>query len=391
MSVTASTRRFDLDWLRVFAILTVFIFHSCRFFVHEDWHVHNLTAYAGADMWITFLSSWMMPVIMVISGASAFYSLGKGGALRFIKDKVLRLLIPLLLGIFTSSIIMVYLERLTHGQFKGSIIDFLPHYFEGMYAFGGNFAWMGLHLWYLEVLFVFSLLFLPLLSWWKGSGKNVLNWLGNIFALPGMIYVMVLPIILLLIDQSSILTDNAFGGWSLSEYMVLFVYGFIIIASPRLQERIRQMRWLSLPLALASCAGLQYFSYVRYDENLSGLFFGLASWFPILAILGFGFSKLNFTNPFLKYANEAVLPFYILHQTVLLLIGWQVTQWAIPDLAKYFIIAITSFAAIIGTYEVIRRVNVFRFLFGMKWLSRQAVTANKQTTVPEELALRRNG
>jgi hypothetical protein len=78
--------------------------------------------------------------------------------------------------------------------------------------------------------------------------------------------------------------------------------------------------------------------------------------------------------PFLKYANEAVLPFYILHQTVLLLIGYFVVQWAIPDLAKWAIIFVSSFIAIMAIYEfLVRRYNVMRFLFGMKPQTRTVI------------------
>ena len=43
-------RRFDLDWLRVLAILTVFIYHSVRFFHSEDWNVKNPTTYFAMDV-----------------------------------------------------------------------------------------------------------------------------------------------------------------------------------------------------------------------------------------------------------------------------------------------------------------------------------------------------
>ena len=91
-----SQRRYDLDWLRVLVILVVFVFHTGRFFDTMDWHVKNPARYAVMDLWTGFLASWMMPIIFVISGASLFYALGKhlsgkfGGAIPFIKDKVLR-------------------------------------------------------------------------------------------------------------------------------------------------------------------------------------------------------------------------------------------------------------------------------------------------------------
>jgi peptidoglycan/LPS O-acetylase OafA/YrhL len=161
---TTTSRRYDLDWLRVFAILAVFFYHSARFFDLDSWHIKNAVTYGWVQARSDFMALWMMPLIFLISGASIFYALNKGGPGLFVKDKVLRLFIPLLAGIFTHVTLQVYLERVSRGQFVGTYFEFLPHYFDGLYTEGGsgNFAWMGLHLWYLLVLFAFSLLLLPL-------------------------------------------------------------------------------------------------------------------------------------------------------------------------------------------------------------------------------------
>ena len=153
MDTKNTQRRHDLDWLRVLSILTVFIYHSTRFFNLENWHVKNSVTYFWVEVWNAFATNWMMPLIFVISGASIFYALGKGGFGKFLKDKVLRLLVPLLVGAFTHASLQVYLDRLTHGQFSGSYFEFLPLYFHGVYDDGdptaGNFAFHGMHLWYL--------------------------------------------------------------------------------------------------------------------------------------------------------------------------------------------------------------------------------------------------
>ena len=70
-------------------------------------------------------------------------------------------------------------------------------------------------------------------------------------------------------------------------------------------------------------------------------------------------------TPFLAHASEVVLPFYILHQTVILTIGWVVVRWAIPDLARWAVIAVVSLAATVAGCELVRRVSVLRVLFGM--------------------------
>jgi glucan biosynthesis protein C len=88
---------------------------------------------------------------------------------------------------------------------------------------------------------------------------------------------------------------------------------------------------------------------------------------------------LNFSTPFLSYANETVLPFYILHQTVLLCVGYFVVQWPIPDLFKWAIILLASLAIIMGVYQfLIRRFNVMRFLFGLKPLREQSTARSQE-------------
>ena len=87
----------------------------------------------------------------------------------------------------------------------------------------------------------------------------------------------------------------------------------------------------------------------------------------MLAILGLAAQHLRFGHPFLASANEAVLPFYVLHQTVLLTVGSFIVRWAVPDLAKWASIALISLPLCLGLYWfVIRPVNLLRFLFGMK-------------------------
>lgn len=376
-----SPRRHDIDWLRVLAILVVFLFHSSRFFDQGGWHVKNTTTYFGVQVWTTFLGMWMMPFIFVVSGASTFFALGGRGASKFVKDRSLRLLVPLIVGIFSHIAWQVYLERLTHGQFSGSFWQFIPHYFDGLYAFGGNFAWMGLHLWYLEVLFVFSLLTLPLLLWLKRSGARVLQGMAALLARPAAIYLLGLPIMALTIflDPKTPAGMRDFGGWSLFPYLLFYVYGFLLVSNEAIEAQIRRRWRVSLVVAMVllvtlfvvwGLLGDPAFGSARWV--LVQALLGFSSWSWILAFWGLGTQRLTFSNPFLRYANEAVLPFYILHQTVLLTVGFFVVRWPIPDLAKWAVIAPSSFAIILLLYEfLVRRANLVRFLFGMRPLARR--------------------
>ncbi len=371
-------RRYELDWLRVGAILTVFIYHSARFFDGEDWSVKNAVTHLAVSQWQVFLAQWMMPLIFLISGASAYFAVGKSGPGRFIWDKALRLLVPVLVAAFTHASLQVYLERLSHGQFHGSYWEFLPHYFDGVYlgpgTGTGNFAFHGMHLWYLLFLFLFCLLVLPLFFWLRGElGGRALRKVGDVLALPGAVLFLALPTAILqnVLGHDTLLGGFRLGGWNMPHYLWFFVSGFLILSHQRLQRRICQARWVALALGLA----------LVIVPLLSGGEVGkhpdLVSWSWILAILGFGLRHLNFRNPFLSYANDTVMPFYILHQSVLLFLGFFVVQWAVTDLARYVTITVLSFFTIVMLCEfLVRRNNVIRFLFGMSARQRAAQSAH---------------
>jgi peptidoglycan/LPS O-acetylase OafA/YrhL len=377
------TRLYYLDWLRVLAILTVFVYHTSRLFNLEDWKVKNPTWYPWVEVWNGFAMTWLLPLLFVISGASLFFAVGKGeggikGAGKFIKDKALRLLVPVVVCDLTHASLQVYLGRLTHDEYSGSYLQYLPQYFTK------DFVWGGMHLWYLWLLFLFSVLLYPLMRWLRGRGQGVLAKLGELLALPGATYALALPAILLavLFDYENTPRD---AGWNYFVYLWLTLAGFLLVSGGRLQARIQQLRRISLMAGLALAA--LFLSLLQilvvglgmvpaYGTWLYTLGWGLravAAWCLVLAILGFGRQHLGFSTPFLTYANEAVLPFYILHQTVILGVGYFVVQWSIPDLLKWLVVLPVSFVLIMLLYElVVRRNNVMRFLFGMKPLPEAA-------------------
>ncbi len=371
IQATQITRRHDLDWLRVITIITVFFFHTARFFDKGDWHLKNPVRYQGFSDFTDLLIVWIMPIMFVISGAAIYYGFQKGKVGKFLKDKVLRLLVPVVVGMFTHSVLQIYFDALTHGRYQGSFWGFIPHYFEGLFPFGGNFSVTAVHLWYLLVLFIFCLLFLPIFIWWKGSGQKFCQIVGNFLAKPGALYLLALPTMILvtILDPSNIGMKET-GGWSVIVYIFFFLPGYIFVPNENVQIRLMKQRWISILLALVFS-----FAWLAQDDHpfgstgymIDAILISLASWSCIFALLGIVRRYLTYTNPFLSYANEAVLPFYILHQPIILSVGFFAAGWVIPALGKYLIMLIGAFALIMLIYEfLVRRFNIMRFLFGMK-------------------------
>ena len=371
-------RFYYIDWLRVLAMLSIFFFHNDRFFDLDDWHVKNKVTSVLSSIHIGFFNYWMMPLFFILSGASVYFSLKYRKSSEFIKERTLRILVPLVfLGYFIIAPPEIYLDRLTHLKFVGSFCQFYSHYFDGFDMFGGNFAWHGVHLWYLLYLFLFSLIFLPLFIPRKKTGNSLISGLATLFEKPWAFWLLFLPLCAadIITDALGLGFSRATGGWSFFSYILFFIYGYLIFSNTRIQDTIRRQYKAAFIVALfLSIYDLIMEFVVKPSHSLGTPFYVLAmlvrtlrSFCWIIAILGFGRRFLDFNNRFLRYANEAVLPFYILHQTIILIIGFYIVQWDTGVAAKYMIITPASFIAIMAIYELlIRRVNALRFIFGMR-------------------------
>jgi surface polysaccharide O-acyltransferase-like enzyme len=395
MNTETSSRRFDLDWLRVVAIGAIFIYHTTRFFTAEGWFVHNAVSYPWLEDIAELPKLFAMPLIFVVSGMSLFLGSvrlarprhtqpgsGAARAWRTIADKILRLGIPYALAVFTHSAWQVYLERITNGEFQGSFWEFYPHYFDGLYMFGGNFAWMGLHLWYVMTLLLFTVLVLPVLAALQTSrGRRVLAWLANLLARPGLVFLLAIPLWLtkLLFSPDSPVSMDL-GGHGLLAYLGFLLSGLVLASSENLTLAMRKQRWISLAGGVGT-AILILLKWIVWGESAYGTMGyaagtalrALCSWFWLIAILGFAGKHLNHGGRLLQTANEAVLPFYIIHQPVMITIGYFTMSWPVPDLAKYLVTAAMSLAASLLLYVVlVRRFTPMRVLFVMKPLPRRA-------------------
>jgi len=377
-ATSSNTRRYDNDWLTVLAMLTIFLFHCARFFNFEDWHVKNDILNEGMSYFVSIVGQWIMPLFFLLSGISSYYSLRSRSSRAYVQNRFRRLVVPFLFGTFVVLIpVQVWIERVTHGAFAGSFLSFYPEYFKGFYAFGGNFAWMGLHLWYLEFLFLFTILTLPLFILFKSD--PVLKKTEKLHRLtdkPGTIFLLGIPVFvmeLIVNTQPEGIGIRVFGGWSLLTYLVVFVTGFWIAVDSGYRESIERHRYVSLLLGVALTM-LNFFfpinlsplgEFAEYTISLLSRSYNSLFW--LVAILGFGSKHLTANPPFLKYAREAVLPFYILHQTIIVVFGFYIVNWETGVVVKYPVLCLGSFVLILFFYHLlIKRFHPSRYLFGMK-------------------------
>jgi glucan biosynthesis protein C len=368
-------RRYDLDWLRVLAFSGVFFYHCSRFFNTAGWHIKNAETSSVVDIFTSIFDLFGMPLIFAISGASIFFALRPGGERRFLRERALRLLLPLSVGILVLAPPQVYLDRLTHGVFKGTFIEFIPYYFQP-----ANFSWNGVHLWYLEYLFVFTLVLMPLFIWLKQpSGQRVVQYLSRFSQRTGAIFTWVVPMALLSIvaDPFSLMKPGLSEALlRLVMFPLPLIYGYLIYADNGIQQAIIRQRRIFLILSMGATfvpllvsMGIHEWGW-KFNLLTYALLMALASqliWCYLLTAFGYGMRYLTSNKRSLAYANEAVLPFYILHQPVILILGYFIIQLQLPILAKYLIITPLAFLTTLGLYEYgVRRVNTLRRAFGLK-------------------------
>jgi hypothetical protein len=233
------------------------------------------------------------------------------------------------------------------------------------------------HLWFLQFLFLMSLFALPLLLYLRSEGgQRVIGRVAGWCDRRGGAFLFVLPIAVAWIALKHLFPGSR--TWAEFVYYTLFfLIGYIMPADVRFTESFVRHRWVCLALWVIAYGVAGYFiGALGYDVEaepfsmvyvLFYIVWSIASWSAVVCMLSLGAKRLNFYHKRLADANEAVLPFYLFHQTVILGVGWFVIRWGMGIVPKYLIIAVISFPTILLLYELlVRRFNVVRFLFGMR-------------------------
>lgn len=381
-----TVRRYDFDGLKVCSTIAVFLFHCARFFDPDPWHVKNNQLSAEMGAIASILAQWMMPLFFILSGASIYLALRVRTPQQFLHDRLIRLGVPLLIGIGVLAPPQVYIERLgnpvysvapSQDSFSGSFLEFYPRYFEGWYGFGGNFAWMGLHLWYLLVLLVFSFLTLPLFLRLKGKPlQRLLDRLSGYYGSPITLFLLAVPLAFSewALDPETV-GIRVFGGWNLLTYWLLLVYGYLMVTDARVERSLHCWGALALGLAVGTTPLLGLIRSWAIDPAMHtdwgyALLIGwraLNAWFWLVALLKGGKHVFSRSHFLLQYATEASLPFYMLHQPVIVTIGFLIAPWAIGVLPKFCLLSLASLIMTLLLYEgLIKRVKEMRFLFGLR-------------------------
>ena len=362
----SSERRYDLDWLRVLGVLLLIPFHVALIFVLDPNAIMYIKDVVNSPVLgeaAAFVHMWHMPLLFIISGSATYFALGFRSARQYIRERFLRLFIPLLFGIVTFVPFTTYIQHSNILSLQEGYIGYF--HFDLKHLDGLNGTFTPAHLWFILYLFVFSLIGLPLFQALRsGKGKGIIKALGTVTQAPLSLMVWGIPLTL-------VAALNILGDKNPLYYFLIFFYGFVLAGDARFQQSIDKLTWVTLAYGLFAVVinvmvPIQSNAEWTVQWMSLGLLYEMGRWALTLAVLGLGHRFLNRTNKVLRYASEAAMSFYLLHMTFSVVTGYFAIQLDAPVAVKYPLIVLVATGSTLVAYELVRRWNGTRWLFGMK-------------------------
>jgi peptidoglycan/LPS O-acetylase OafA/YrhL len=367
-----------IDWLRILAILGVFLFHAVHPFDDFEWEIKNVETSLLVTLFIVFFVPWGMSFFFLISGMGSWFALRRRTSSQYALERFSRLLIPFIVGSILLSPIQFYLQwqnKLMLGEFDGTLAQFFA---QREISIGPRiFGFAGYHLWFLGFLFAFSILALPIFRWFKDErGNRLIAWLGGWVIKKGGILIFILPILAAQLIFRPFFPEE--HDWADFAFMfVFFISGFILMADHRFVQAARRDWPITLSIAIVTSliffalgvegSGLEWME----DPRVPGFYliwitWCINGWGWSITMFNVGIRFLDFRNEWLQYGQEVIMPFFLLHQPVIIAVAFFVVQWDVGITPKLLAVLVGSFLITVAIYELLlKRIGVIRNFFGL--------------------------
>ncbi|WP_350293990.1 acyltransferase [uncultured Croceitalea sp.] len=365
-----NNRRYDLDWWRVIAILAVFLHHVGMPFNGDDFHIMNAESSKALDDITVFFEQIRLPLLFLISGTGTVFAFSKRKWFQFIGERSYRLLIPLFFGVVLIVPPQIYFENI---QEYSSYFQLYP---DALLHLKTN------HLWFIENLFYISIISIPIIILFKSKQSiGVKKLLDEIASRKYGLFLWVLPLLFIKIVSKDFYPSDSKDITNLSStffFGYFFLTGILMTTTPNIWNHLKRHRKFNLRIAIACI--IIFYGYYFLPEEIASKVFSLkvrwiiwylvtclVSWSSIITLLGYGQFWFNKSSPLLTKLNEAIYPFYILHQTVIVVLTFYIVKLNLPIFIKIPILLKSSLLIIIILYRfLIYPFKLTRIIFGMK-------------------------
>jgi hypothetical protein len=382
-------RHHGLDWLRIGAFALLILYHIGLFFTPGSWIIKTADP-APWVMWpMLALMPWRLPLLFLISGYASRAMITKfGGPRPFLRSRNLRLLLPLAFAV-TFLIAPQTWVRMIAGHGYGE--SFLHFWAKDWFLFGvmdGVELPNTEHLWFLFYLWQYSLLLAGGVAWLPARHRQwIAAWFLRLAEGPRLLW---LPLALLVALRLGLLfvvpeKHGLFNDWvGHITYLPAFLFGFGLAGAPSFWPTIRRL-WK--PAAII--AGAAYLALLSVEiaypgtpaphalQALSRAARVAMGWSAILLLLGAADRWLNRSHALQPKLAEAVFPCYIIHQTIIVLTGFWLRQYALPAGLEFAIMVAATAIGCFAFYEIGRRIGWLRPFIGLSPEPRRQVPATR--------------
>jgi hypothetical protein len=395
-----SERRVDLDWVRIAAFGLLILYHVGMLYVSWGFHIKSEHRITALEPLMLVLNPWRLALLFLVSGAATRFMLRKYAMGPLLRSRSARLLIPLIFGMLVIVPPQAYDQIVESLGYPAGFLDFYTrHYF----AFGAQFCRPGPcillptwnHLWFVAYLWIYTMALGAVLVVFPG----VIGWIERRLAsvLSGVL-LLIVPSLVFATYRLALLasfpsTHALFGDWyNHALFATVFLLGFLLARADSFWDAIERRRWLALWLAVAfflSWLALRRIGDPATPPSLlvklcGGIAYGFYQWLCIVAVLGFARRWLTADSAARKYLTDAIFPYYIVHQTAIIMIAHELRGRDLPAWLEASIVISGTFAACVVTYEIVRRIAVLKPLFGLRVPAFEPALPGRPTTQPAQ-------
>jgi len=374
------TRRYDLDWLRVGLFLLLIFYHIGMFYVPWQWHVKSLHApVEWLELPMRILNPWRIPALFIISGIALRFALDKASSHgAFMWRRFVRLILPVLFGMAVVCAPQPYFEQRAAGVDTGNLLEFYIGYLKPPWLSPEQWptitpTWN--HLWYLVYVLLLSLVIIGLNLVSRGGLARLLTGLVNRCARRPVVFLllpmMVSFFILWIFKHSVGAVQMVWGDWHrLASSLWLMLFGFAIAKEADTWKVLWRSRWVMFLLAvilgaILVMASLNWFWVGSGYEPHYYITRSFYSWAVMLALLGFVQMAGRGSDRLRNYLTYAVFPYYVLHQTVIIVTGVWLGQFQLSFAAEAAsLIALTILVTALIHHFVVLRMGRASVLLG---------------------------
>lgn len=373
-----SSRRHDLDWLRVIAFGLLILYHIGMFYVTWGWHVKSTHMGTTIEPLMALLNPWRLPLLFVISGIALRFAMDRVPLGPFLRSRTARLALPVLFGMAVTVAPQAYFELLRKGEIGPDVWAFYADYLD----FGMEFSILTPtynHLWYLVYILIYTLLValvLPVLRWLAPYVDRAAQWLGDSASGWRLMFLPALPFLAIaaILAPHFPVTMAVIDDWANhANLFTMVLFGWLIAKSePFWRALDRCLRPILITFAtLAAMLFIARLNWpaVRAVEPVFIAVMGVRTlymWLAVLAMLGLSQRYLTARTALLDFLNQRVFAYYVLHQTIIVSLGFWLAPLALPVwLEAGLLIGATLVLCAVAT-EAIRPVPGLRVLFGLR-------------------------